>query len=61
MFDMPQGDSDTKAEGTSDEHPIAIPGVDASEFRNLLKLFYCLCVLIYLLDRYFPHRLTLLV
>ncbi|QRW11905.1 The BTB (BR-C, ttk and bab)/POZ (Pox virus and Zinc finger) domain [Ceratobasidium sp. AG-Ba] len=37
---MPLGDH-AQAEGTSDQHPIIIPGVKASEFRNLMKMIYC--------------------
>lgn len=33
---------DAAIEGTMDSIPISISGVEPSEFRNLLKVFYCL-------------------
>lgn len=41
MFDMPPGDGGQHTEGTCDDHPVVIPGVDAFQFRNLMKMIYC--------------------
>ncbi|KAG8684384.1 hypothetical protein FRC08_013719 [Ceratobasidium sp. 394] len=38
MFALPPGDGDAQPEGATNERPINIPGVKASEFRNLLKM-----------------------
>ncbi|CAE6501460.1 unnamed protein product [Rhizoctonia solani] len=40
MFTLPSGDTANDVEGTSDEHPIAIPQVKSPRFRNLLKIIY---------------------
>ncbi|QRV97358.1 The BTB (BR-C, ttk and bab)/POZ (Pox virus and Zinc finger) domain [Ceratobasidium sp. AG-Ba] len=40
MFTMPPGDHNGQAEGSTDEYPIVIPGIKATEFRNLLKMLY---------------------
>lgn len=42
MFAMPLGTGNDKPiEGSCDEHPVVIPGVEPSQFRNLMKMFYC--------------------
>ncbi|KAG9123961.1 hypothetical protein FRC07_013352 [Ceratobasidium sp. 392] len=40
MLTLPLGDNDQEPAGISDERPLDIPGVEAVEFRNLLKMFY---------------------
>ncbi|KAG8737400.1 hypothetical protein FRC10_008255 [Ceratobasidium sp. 414] len=35
------GNDKARSKGVSDQHPVVIPEVKASEFRNFLKLFYC--------------------
>ncbi|CAE6391715.1 unnamed protein product [Rhizoctonia solani] len=40
MFTMPVGNAANSIEGTSDQHPIVIPQVKPSQFRNLLRMIY---------------------
>ncbi|KAG8723387.1 hypothetical protein FRC09_003519 [Ceratobasidium sp. 395] len=42
MLTPPPSQDDIKPEGLTDEHPIKITDVTASEFRNLLVIFYAL-------------------